>query len=699
MDNIEKKILELRKTLAYHSELYYVHDTPVISDYEYDKMFEELKALEEKYPQFYDPASPTHRVGGKPLDKFTKVTHTVKMGSLADVFSYDELRAFIERVRKDSGDYGIEFSVEPKIDGLSVALTYENGVFTLGATRGNGVVGEDVTVNLRTVRSIPLKLKDEIPFLVVRGEVFMPRASFERLNKEKEEAGEQLWANPRNAAAGSLRQLDSTQTALRGLDILVFNLQAVSLSGSATNDTHAGTIEFLRTLGFHTIDILAVSGDTDEIISAIEKLGEMRKDLPYDIDGAVIKVNSLKMRGIIGENTATPKWAAAYKFPPEQKQTKLIDIIVQVGRTGVLTPNAVLEPVKLAGTTVSRATLHNIDIIRDRDIRIGDTVIVQKAGDIIPEVTGSVAALRDGSERIFQMPAFCPSCGEALINDDSETGAESVPDENEIYTDLNKTDLRGADADTNTGAVRCINASCPAQLARNLAHFASKNAMNIDGMGPKVISALLDSGLIHDAADLYSLKSDEISRLDRMGDKSADNLMNAINQSKNAGLERLIFALGIRHTGEIASKAVAVKFGDIDNLFTCTEETLREIEDIGEVTAHSIMEYFSRPGTKSMVERLKNAGVVTVTAKTSDTEKFAQIFDGYTFVLTGTLPTMTRDTASEMIKARGGKISSSVSKKTSYVLAGDEAGSKLDKANSLGINVISEEDFIMMMNQ
>lgn len=692
MENAEKRILELRKTLAYHGELYYVYDAPVISDYEYDKMFEELKKLEEEHPEFYDVTSPTHRVGGKILDKFNKVTHTVRMGSLSDVFSYDELRAFIERVRKDSEDENIEFTVEPKIDGLSVALTYENGVFTLGATRGNGTIGEDVTVNLRTVRTIPLKLKEEIPSLVVRGEVFMPKASFERLNKEKEEAGEQLWANPRNAAAGSLRQLDSTQTASRGLDILVFNLQAgtLSIDGSDEPDTHSGTIERIRQLGFHTIDSLTVSSDADEIISAVEKLGEARSNLPYDIDGAVIKVNSLKMREIIGENTTTPKWAAAYKFPPEQKQTKLLDIVVQVGRTGVMTPNAVLEPVKLAGTTVSRATLHNIDIIRDRDIRIGDTVIVQKAGDIIPEVTGSIASLRNGSEKIYDMPRFCPSCGEALISDDAED-IEKIED----IEDTEDTEVDPYD----TGAIRCINSSCPAQLARNLEHFASKNAMNIDGMGPKVITALLGSGLIKDAADLYSLESEKISKLERMGEKSADNLINAIENSKNAGLAKLIYALGIRHTGEAASKAVAAKFRDIDDLFECTEEILQEIEDIGEVTAHSIMEYFSRNGTHSMIERLKEAGVVTSAEEVSVSDKPEQIFSGMTFVLTGTLPTMTRDKASDMIEARGGKVSGSVSKKTSYVLAGDEAGSKLDKANSLGVSVITEEHFLKMVNR
>jgi len=692
MKNTENRISELRKMLARHAEFYYVHDAPVISDYEYDKMFEELKTLEEQHPEFYDPASPTHRVGGKPLDKFNKVTHSVKMGSLANVFGYGELRSFIDKAKKDAEDDNLEFTVEPKIDGLSVALSYENGTFTLGATRGNGTVGEDVTVNLKTVRSIPLRLKNDAT-AVVRGEVFMPKSSFERLNKEKEESGESLWANPRNAAAGSLRQLDSAQTALRGLDIFVFNAQ----SGiPAEIETHSESIEFMRNLGFRTIDEIAVSCDSNEIIAAVKKLDDSRKDLSYDIDGAVIKVNSLSAREIIGENTTTPKWAVAYKFPPEQKQTKLLDIAIQVGRTGVLTPNAILEPVKLAGTTVSRATLHNIDIIRERDIRIGDTVTVQKAGDIIPEVTGIIASLRDGSEIIFEMPKVCPSCGELLISDDA-------PDEVSIDSDatiaaetdvLEETDTA---VDTMTGAVRCINASCPAQLARNLAHFASKNAMNIDGLGPRIIALLLDGGLVNDTADLYSLTVEEVAALDRMGEKSALNLINAIEISKSAGLSKLIFAMGIRHTGEAASKAVAGRFGDIELLFECTEETLCEIEDIGEVTAHSITEYFARTGTRSLVDRLKSAGVSAEDAVTFTDDKFERIFEGLTFVLTGTISTMTRAEASEMIEARGGKVTGSVSKKTSYVLAGDAAGSKLDKAVTLGVAVISEDDFLEMI--
>ena len=682
MENAESRILALRKTLAHHAELYYTHDAPVISDYDYDMMFEELKKLEDEHPELYDPASPVHRVGGKPLDKFNKVTHTVRMGSLADVFDYNELRAFIERAKRDAENDNLEFTVEPKIDGLSVALTYVDGTFTLGATRGNGLVGEDVTVNLKTVRTIPLTPKDAATSIVVRGEVFMPRSSFERLNKEKEESGEALWANPRNAAAGSLRQLDSAQTAARGLDIFVFNVQSALPPEIAT---HSASIEYIKNLGFRTIDMIAVSSDADEIIAAVEKLGKSRSSLPYDIDGAVIKVNSLKMRETIGENTTTPKWAAAYKFPPEQKQTKIVDIAIQVGRTGVLTPNAILEPVKLAGTVVSRATLHNIDIIRERDIRIGDTVTVQKAGDIIPEVICSIAALRDGSEIVFEMPKVCPSCGETLISDT-------------ISGDSDNDDFDGI-SDETTGAVRCINSSCPAQLARNLAHFASKNAMNIDGLGPRIIAALLDGGLVKDAADLYYLTADDVSALDRMGEKSAVNLINAIETSKAAGLSRLIFAMGIRHTGEAASKAVAGRFGDIEKLFACTEETLCEIEDIGDVTARSITEYFARANTRSLVDRLKNAGVVTEDAITAAEDKPEQIFEGATFVLTGTLPTMTRDEASAVIEARGGKVSGSVSKKTSYVLAGDAAGSKLDKAVSLGVTVISEDDLLRMLER
>ena len=666
--NIEERINHLRKLISYHSKRYYENDAPEISDFEYDKMFEELKSLELANPQFYSETSPTQRVGGAALDKFEKVQHQVKMASLTDVFDLESLRAFIRKTKEEVGD-DTTFSVEPKIDGLSVSLSYVNGVLKVGATRGNGTVGEDVTANIKTIRSIPLELNEKAT-ITVRGEVYMPHSSFEKLNREKERNGENLWANPRNAAAGSLRCLDSKETAKRGLDIFVFNYQAGEL---ADVKTHEDTINKIKSLGFKTIPLLTVSGDEDEIVNAVVKLGQDRAGLEFDIDGAVIKVDSLEKRHEMGEGTSTPKWAVAYKYPPEQKKTKLLDIAIQVGRTGVLTPNAVLEPVKLAGTTVSRATLHNIDIIKERDIRIGDTVIVQKAGDIIPEVVGSVKEDRHGSELPYEMPSACPSCGGSLTYDD----ADDFIDDGEDFT---------------LGALRCTNPSCPAQLERNIIHFASKKAMNIEGVGEKFVKQLLDTGLIHDASDLYYIEPQEIAKLDRMGEKSAENFANAREQSKKSGLARVIFALGIRHVGEVASAALANKFGSIDALFDATLDDLVSVEDFGEIMAKSVLDFFSKETTRYIVERLKNAGVDTE----NEIKEVSSEFEGLTFVLTGTLENMTRDEASDMIKARGGKVSSSVSKKTDYVLAGEEAGSKLTKAQALGVKIINKEEFLEM---
>ena len=666
--NTEERINHLRKLIAYHSKRYYENDAPEISDFEYDKMFEELKALEAANPQLYSPTSPTQRVGGAALDKFEKVTHEVKMASLTDVFDTDALRAFIRKTKEEVGG-DTEFSVEPKIDGLSVSLKYENGILTVGATRGNGTVGEDVTANIKTIRSIPLELTENVN-ITVRGEVYMPHSSFKKLNREKEANGESLWANPRNAAAGSLRCLDSKETAKRGLDIFVFNYQAGELKGV---ETHKDTIDKIKALGFNTIPLLTVSSNEDEIVDAVLALGEKRPQLEFDIDGAVIKVNSLEKRREMGEGTSTPKWAVAYKYPPEQKKTRLLDIVIQVGRTGVLTPNAVLEPVKLAGTTVSRATLHNIDIIKERDIRIGDNVIVQKAGDIIPEVVGSVKEDRSGNEKPYEMPSFCPSCGGSLTYDD----ADDFVDDGEDFT---------------LGALRCTNPACPAQLERNIIHFASKKAMNIEGVGEKFVKQLLDTGLIHDASDLYYIDPQEIAKLERMGDKSAENFAKAREASKTAGLARVIFALGIRHIGEVASAELANKFGSIDNLFTATLDEIKEVNDFGEIMAKSVVDFFSKDTTRYIVERLKNAGVDTA----NEIKEISKEFEGLTFVLTGTLENMTRDEASDMIKARGGKVSSSVSKKTSYVLAGEEAGSKLTKAQALGVKIINKEEFLEM---
>lgn len=656
----KRRIDELRELLAHHSYLYYVEDAPQISDYEYDKLFYELVALEEKYPEFDSPTSPTKRVGGKALDKFEKVTHAVKMGSLADVFSYDEVRDFVAKTNEKLGKATV-FSVEPKIDGLSVSLVYENGRFSLGSTRGDGTVGENVSENLKTVRTIPMKTKDALPHLEVRGEVYMPREAFAALNEKREAEGEQLFANPRNAAAGSLRQLDSKVTASRRLDIFVFNVQAAE---GIEFSSHIESLEYLKSQGFHIIDGIRRASSAEEIISAIEEIGAARDNLPYDIDGVVIKADSLAERKLLGENISTPKWAIAYKFPPEQKQTKLTDIIIQVGRTGVLTPNARLEPVRLAGTVVSRATLHNIDFIRERDIRIGDTVTLQKAGDIIPEIICVDKSKRNGSEVPYEMPTLCPSCGEPVIRDDE-------------------------------AATRCTNASCPAQLERHITHFASRDAMNIDGMGPAVVRLLIASGLIHDVADIYSLSAGEIEGLDRMGKKSAENLIAAIERSKSAGLDKLIYALGIRQVGEKAAKSLAEAFPDIELLFSASEEQISAIYDFGDISAHYIVNFFAHPQTRVLVDELKSRGVKT----TYEVQKRGNIFEGMTFVLTGTLPTMKRDEASRLIEENGGKVSSSVSAKTSMVLAGEDAGSKLTKAQSLGVRIISEEELLAMLGR
>ena len=661
MNEIFERIKELRKTLSYHAKRYYVYDDPEISDFEYDCLYAELVRLEEENPQYFDPTSPTCRVGGKPLDKFEKVIHTVGMNSLSDVFAYEEIREFVDRMA------GIVenpvFSVEPKIDGLSVALTYENGILTNGATRGDGTVGEDVTQNIKTINSIPLSIDKPLSFCL-RGEVYMPRKVFYTLNEEREKKGQQLLANPRNAAAGSLRQLDPKICADRKLDIFIFNLQSGDIFGDRrTSISHTNTLDTIKELGFTVLRDRVCVSSYEEIIAHVEHLGAMRDDLPYDIDGVVIKIDNLTDRIKIGEGTNTPKWAVAYKFPPEEKQTKLIDITIAVGRTGVLTPTAILAPVRLAGTSVSRATLHNLDFIRERDIKLGDTVTVRKAGDIIPEVLCAHADRRDGTEIEFFMPTHCPSCGEPVVRDDND----------------------GA-------AIRCTNSSCPAQLSRSIEHFASKGAMNIDGLGPQIVGALLDNNLIKDCADLYMLDVESVSKIERMGTKSAQNLINSINNSKSAGLERLVYALGIRNIGEVAAEALASRYKTLDALILATKEELCEIQDFGEITADCVIDFFSHEQNIELCKKLSNLGL-----NTSST--FVQLdnrFEGLTFVLTGTLPTMSRDIASGMIKDRGGKIAGSVSSKTSYVLAGDDAGSKLVKAKNLGITVIDENQFLKM---
>ncbi len=674
-----ERVEELRKIIVRAADLYYNQDAPEMSDFEYDLLFDELKKLEAEFPGLDDPESPTHRVGGKASEKFEKVTHPVRMGSLSDVFSEDEMRDFLARTAKTLTEAGVPeheilWSVEPKIDGLSVSLTYERGRLVLGATRGDGTVGENVTENLMTVAGIPHVLPEPLD-LTVRGEVYMPRGVFEELNEEKERAGERTFANPRNAAAGSLRRLDASETAAARLDIFVFNYQTGSLYADGHEPaTHEETIRRIGELGFHCVGIRAVTSDPDRVIEAIREIGAERDSLPYGIDGAVVKLDDLGQRRIAGETPAVPKWAAAFKYPPEQKETKLLSIEANIGRTGVLTPLAVLEPVKLAGTTVSRATLHNIDIIRERDVRIGDTVIVRKAGDIIPEILGSVKEKRTGDEIPFAFPETCPSCGERLFWD-SEEG--------------------------DSGALRCQNPACPAQLERGIIHFASRGAMNIDGLGPALVKALIDGDLIRDAADLFTLKKEDVAALPRMGDKSADNLLSAVENAKNAGPARLLYALGIRHVGEIGAETLIARFRSVDALFSATEEDLAAVEDVGEITARTVRAFFDLPETRALFEKLKAAGVVTALAEGTGAENEnsagSAVFEGLTFVLTGTLPTMTRPEATEIIRKHGGKATGSVSKKTSYVLAGSDAGSKLQKAQELGIPIIGEEEFLAML--
>ncbi len=664
INEAKKRVEYLRAEITRAAELYYEKDAPEISDFEYDAMFRELGDLEAEFPELDSPTSPTKRVGGKALDKFEKFTHKVQMGSLTDVFSYEELEDFIEKTVGTVGDAA--YSVEPKIDGLSVSLIYENGVFTKGATRGDGFVGEDVTENLRTVKSIPLKLSEPLPYLCVRGEVYMPRAVFDELNEARAEEGLALFANPRNAAAGSLRQLDPRVAASRRLEIFVFNLQDGSLYQDGREcRTHTESLERMKELGFTVLPERVTVRGYENIKNHVAYLGEARTEASFDMDGAVIKLDSLADRRKVGEGTSTPKWAVAYKYPPEEKRTKLLSVDIQVGRTGVLTPTANLEPVRLAGTTVSRATLHNINYIKERDIRIGDVVIVRKAGEIIPEIVESVKSEREGELPEFEMPKLCPSCGERVVRDERGEGA----------------------------ATRCVNPACPAQTARGIVHFASKGAMNIDGLGPQVIELLLREGKIKEIPDLYTLRVEDIEPLERMGKKSAENLIAAIEDSKSRGLERLLFALGIRQVGEVAAEEIAIKMRTLDAVMNASFDDFAAMNDIGAITASAIVDFFANEKTRELCGKLRELGVKTEAVS----EEKASTLEGLTFVLTGTLPTMTRDEASALIKKNGGKVTGSVSKKTSYVLAGEEAGSKLTKANELGIPVIDEEAFLKMI--
>lgn len=656
----EQKIKQLRERLLYHSHRYYVLDDPEISDYEYDMLMQQLKELEKQFPELVTPDSPTMRVGGEAVTLFNKVEHVVQMGSLQDVFNKQDVIDFDARVRETVPDP--EYVVEPKIDGLSVSLEYENGIFVRGSTRGDGFIGEDVTLNLKTIHTIPLKLNEPFPaFLEVRGEVYMPHSSFEQLIERQEENGETPFKNPRNAAAGSLRQKDPKITATRKLDIFVFNIQRIS--EEVVLERHSQSLDYLKTLGFHVIPSYRTVRQVSDAIDEIDSIGSKRDSYEFDIDGAVVKVSSFADRTQLGETSKFPKWAVAFKYPPEEKTTTLLNIEVKVGRTGALTPTAVFEPVQLAGTSVSRAVLHNQDYITQKDIRIGDQIIVRKAGDIIPEVVASLSH-KDGSVPYF-LPDHCPVCGAATEREEDEA------------------------------VVRCPNPECPATLLRHLIHFVSRNAMNIDGCGPAVLEALTEKGLIHSPVDLYSLKKEDLLQLDRMGDKSADNLLSAIENSKKNQLSQLIFGLGIRNIGEQAAKLLCRNFPTIEAIMSASLEEVQAIDGFGDVMAQHVVDFFAMPETHRLIERFRAAGLnlnEIVTAPASSSK-----ITGKTFVLTGTLPTLKRSEAKKLIEDAGGKVSSSVSSKTDYVVAGEEAGSKLEKAHQLNITVLSEEELLNLL--
>ncbi|MBP3448660.1 MAG: NAD-dependent DNA ligase LigA [Clostridia bacterium] len=657
--SVEQRITELREQLRHYSDCYYNEDSPVVDDFTYDRLLRELEELETEHPQLRTEDSPTVKVGGKASEVFSPVTHRVPLQSLEDAFSYEELTDFDKRVQNALGtDY--EYVVELKIDGLSVSLEYENGVFVRGATRGDGTVGEDVTANLMEMKEIPKVLPENIPYLCVRGEVYMKKAVFEELNAMQEILEKKPFANPRNAAAVSLRQKDPKVTAERKLSLFVFNLQ---LCEGKSFSTHQESLSFLKELGFPVSPYFNRFSNMKDAFSEITRLGEMREELPFDIDGAVVKVNNFSSRVLLGETSKFPKWAIAYKYPAEIKETRLTNIFIQVGRTGVLTPNAELESVRLAGTTVRKATLHNYDNIKEKDIRIGDMVRVRKAGDIIPEVLESVPEQRNGTETEFVMPAECPVCNAPIVRVEGEA------------------------------AHRCSNVECPAQILRNIVHFASKDAMDIEGLGPQIVSLLLDHGLIQKVSDIYTLTAENIASLERMGKKSAENLLSAIEASKSRELDRLIYALGIRQIGKKAGKILAKNFKTMTAVMDAAVEEFTSIFEIGEISGKSVVDFFSLESNRQLIEELANHGVNMEYTDTGVSE----IFLNKTFVLTGTLPTMSRSEASKLIEDNGGKVSSSVSKKTDYVLAGEEAGSKLKKAQDLGITILSEEEFLGML--
>lgn len=654
----KQRIQELTQQINKHNHNYYVLDNPQISDYEYDKLIRELIELEESFPELKLPDSPTQRVGGEVLKGFSEVVHKTPKLSLSNVFNENDIRDFDSRIRK-ALNQEVEYILELKIDGLTVVLNYEDGIFVQGATRGDGIRGEDITANLKTVKAIPLSLPEKLT-LEVRGEVYMPKKAFEELNIRREELEEPLFANPRNAAAGSMRQLDTKVTAERSLDIFVFNLETIE---EKVFDSHSEALENLKALGFKVSPYLILCKTADDIIEQCKLWADKRGELPFEIDGLVIKVNNLEQREVLGYTSKSPRWSVAYKFPPEKKRTKIKNITVQVGRTGAITPTAEFEPVRLAGSIISRATLHNEDNIKQKDIRIGDTVIIQKAGDVIPEVVEVVKEERNGSEAIFEMPKLCPVCGSEAVREQGEA------------------------------ATKCVNMSCPAQIRRSLFHFVSRDAMNIEGMGPQIITMLMEKGFIKDAADIYTLKDKaaELADLERMGEKSVANLIEAIEASKKNPLERLIFALGIRMIGQRASKLLAESFNDIYELFEANVERLVTIPEIGEKMAESVVKFFKQTQNIMLINRLADLGVNIQSTKKQIVEK--EQFKGKTFVLTGSLSSFTREQAKELIEGFGGKVSSSVSKKTDYVLAGEEAGSKLVRAQELGVTVVNEDMF------
>lgn len=655
MQNIKEKIENLRATLRYHSDRYYNDDAPEIEDYEYDMMMRELKGLEEKYPEFDSADSPTKRVGGKADNSFASVEHTVRMESLQDAFSKEEIFDFDRRVKENVTD--VHYVVEPKIDGLSVSLEYVNGEFFRGSTRGDGNVGEDVSGNLRVIHNIPLKLNHALPYIEVRGEVYMPKKSFDRLVDRQLINDEKPFKNPRNAAAGSLRQKDSEVAATRGLDIFVFNIQQIE---GKELTSHKESLDYLKELGFNTIPYYERVDDIETAFEKVLQIGEKRGELEFDIDGAVIKVDDFSEREQLGSTAKFPKWAVAFKYPPEEKQTEILDIEITVGRTGKLTPTAVLSPVHLAGTTVSRATLHNQDFINEKGVNIGDIVTVRKAGDIIPEVLCVNEKRSNGS---FVYPERCPSCNEKVVREEGESD------------------------------IRCINPECPAQLLRNLIHYCSRDAMDIEGLGPSIIETFVNEGMIKTVTDIYRLDKEKIASLDGFQQTSANNIIESVENSKNNDLSKLIFALGIRHIGAKAAKLLSDEFKNIDNLMNASLEAISDIDGFGDIMAKSAFDFFQSESARELIADLKSFGVNTESKTVINDNRF----EGMTFVLTGTLPTYKRSEASKIIESFGGKTSSSVSKKTSYVLSGESSGSKLDKANQLGIPVIDENEFNEMI--